>query len=242
MNYPPMTKSSREIAFTAADEAAFSRLLKERFGGIAVVPDSALPTADIPVWSVIPECGDTIADVLLPDAAGRPPKPKRALSGGYVMAPSHFSFRIVRCRWIWRGLRPAKWAWDPPTLGAGRVSTSVGRDDQDAKAFVRALWYLLDKFSCRQFQIEYPHLGTSMDALYPDQPPTRYDPKKRGGSDTRAGADALRWCLEKPGRMIDGCFRPADGWTFPEWLKPYYREEEMAETDRMTETPPEGMR
>jgi hypothetical protein len=48
----------------------------------------------------------------------------------------------------------------------------------------------------------------------------------------------LRWYAEKPGRMLDGRLRPAEGWTFPDWLKPYYRDEEMAETDRVTAAPP----
>ncbi|MCP4328448.1 MAG: hypothetical protein GY791_08430 [Alphaproteobacteria bacterium] len=91
-------------------------------------------------------------------------------------------------------------AFDDPTLEEGWITSWFDRDDLAEKAFVRKIWRILDKMTCRDYKVEYPHTGQALGDTI---------------SDVRAGHDALRWCGQGKARMLNGLWRPWDDWEFP---------------------------
>ncbi len=114
--------------------------------------------------------------------------------------------------WNWTLPCGAKWAWDPPTLTLGSITSTYLTDDPEAKRFVGKVWRILQKMSTNRFKVELPHIGYVIGG---------------GATDCWAGHDAVRWCSESPTRMIDGKFRPASDWKFPDML--WYRAVEDVE-------------
>ena len=84
---------------------------------------------------------------------------------------------------------------------AGRLSSSYRRDDADDKFFVNKLYRTMKKVTTNWLRAETPSAGV----VYGEGPGEYW-----------AGHDALRWCSEKPRRMLDGTFRPASDWVFPD--------------------------
>lgn len=201
MSYGKQTKRGREVMMTMVDEAAFTRVLKEAFPGIRFVDGQVWPRPGIPWIDTIDGGQETLVYGFLPDP-GWQPKEKEQYRGRYSFALPRRSFQFDRSEWDWTLPRGANWAWDPPTLTVGSITSSYYRDDPEDKFFVNKLYRLLRKIMVNAFRVEFPHLGV----VYGEAT----------GYDYWAGHDALRWCSEAPARMLDGKFRPHSEWSFPE--------------------------
>jgi hypothetical protein len=211
----------REVIMTPVDDAAYSRGLLEAFpellfleygqsrdDGVRVLSSFAEPGVS-QVWATLPPEGWGF-DAELPESADWSWTFEQPMCVGYN-----------RCTWDWTGHGEAKWAFDPPTLTAGNIWGAFFADDNADKQFVEKALRLLKKMSTNVMRTELPKLGI----VYGE-----------GRCERWAGFDALRWCGEKPTRMLDGVFRPTGDWSFPD-DHPWYR---GLEVDRgVSDRPPE---
>ena len=192
---------------TRVDEAAFTRVLKAAFPDIRFIDGQRWWKPGIPWIDSIDQRKDTLVYGFLPEG-DELPKKEKWFRNSYTIALPRRNFQFDRSVWDWTRPNNANWAWDPPTLTTGRITSTYRRDDAEDKYFINRLFRLLRKVTVNAFLIENPHRGIVLG--------------EKRDSDFWAGHDALRWCGEAPARMLGGFGRPHPDWSFPE-DNPYYQ-------------------
>jgi hypothetical protein len=109
-----------------------------------------------------------------------------------------WGFRYLPSMWNWR-VGGGRWAFEAPTLEHGSLQAAYKKGDTDEKRFVDKLFRVLGKVTTNWLHMDVPAEWAG-----------------NVKAETWAGFDALRWCAERPRRRLDGIFKPATDWSFPD--------------------------
>lgn len=212
---------SRDLLFTAKDEAILSAALREAFPAVTFVEEVTQAPSQLE-W--IPDVvGRTILQILVPDDKLWTPEFRHVSQGWYEicnMPARHLRFH--RSTWIWNdGWPDTKWAWDPPTLEAGSITGSYRVGDpreREITRFLREVWSILARISTNRLKGGDPRGNELMGGdrlMMAEATPGLY----------WTGHHALEWCRNGANlgqrRMLMGCRRPCDDWDPP--IDPWYR-------------------
>jgi len=189
---------SRDLALTAKDEAMFSEALREEFPHIGFVSD----VGELVFKPNLLEFKNGCAILLPPDAdwwaeVESHPWITNHASLKHCSRPyTWISFH--RSRWCWSaGYGHHDWAWDPPTLEAGFLSTSFLKDGPPSvERDIRKIWKVAERVAGRCL----------VPAQLPEDPlPAGPRPRVLPGTSTLlAGFDAAAWCRVAARRISRG--------------------------------------
>ena len=177
-----------------ADEIAFVRILRETFPEVRFSEDNRYTTPDIPVERWIPE-GAHDASVFVPDQENWSP-----LVLSHPTLKGEFYLHLPRRHFTfdrsqWTWMMgDHKWAFDSPTIDPGSIHGAYRREGGEDERVFLNTVWRL-----------LGKITVNLGSFW-------------------AGYSALRWAAKKPRRMISGCARPPEDWSFPEDC-PYYRDE-----------------
>jgi hypothetical protein len=201
---------SLELAMTAKDEAVFSEALRAEIPHIGFMSSHG----DLMFRPNAVEFEGSCRIVVPPDAewwkeVESHPWIVNHLSLHYCARP-YTSINFFRSRWTWStGYGNHNWAWDPPTLDVGFISTCILKDGlAEVAQQVEQVWKVAKRVGARCL----------VPAQLPEEPlPPDRRPRTLPGTHPQplVGFDAAAWCRVAPRRMINGYGRPSKYWEPP---------------------------
>ena len=192
------------VIMDAFDEAMFSLALRDGFDDVRMVEgyNEFHPPENEHILDFICEAEDSlIINIFIshpPDASDTAELPPPWNRG----KPCQW-FRYFRSLWIYTGPGASRWAFKPPTLMEGALTTSWHKGDKAAEAVIRKVWRIVEGLTTNKVKVEFPRKGIVLSQ------------GGKGGSDW-FGHHALEWCRSDPEYMLNAQRRPADDWQMPE--------------------------
>jgi len=208
------TKRGHEVFLTLIDEIAFARALTEAFPATEFWDvgflDRKLVNRRIPTLHL----GETLHVEARLTRPGWKVETAEWDEEGYLKFGPEKTIWIMRSIWDWT-LHRGEWAFDPPLLKDGYISTSYRKDDGWARDVMETMWRRILPCVALYFR-----------------------------NRAWVGHDALRWAGEAPRRMIAGHLRPLEGWSFeklPPAKRKYYEGLEAMRPESDPQPPPETL-